>query len=196
KNFRNSREILDAARGVIEACESLKEASEYVPPTSTNRTGLMKPVLTVCDSPYDELVTLTSEIVRLCQGGLYRPGDFAVLARTDKHLQEVESILAERDVPCRHFRSDEFEVLENYVKLITMHSAKGLEFPAVMLLGVNEGVIPFNNPDEEQLDQDRKLLYVGMTRAADRLYIYHSKGQTSRFLHDIQEGTCITRKAY
>jgi DNA helicase-2/ATP-dependent DNA helicase PcrA len=62
----------------------------------------------------------------------------------------------------------------SYVTLMTLHGAKGLEFPIVFLTGLEEGVFPnsralFDN--EEQLEEERRLAYVGMTRAMDHLYL-------------------------
>ena len=73
-----------------------------------------------------------------------------------------------------------------------MHGAKGLEFTEVFLLNVNEGVIPYHRAVmEPEIEEERRLLYVGMTRAKRRLHIYYvrerynRKMQPSRFLKPI-----------
>ena len=83
------------------------------------------------------------------------------------------------------------------VTLMTLHSAKGLEFPVVFLLGLEEGVFPHSrslNSDSE-LEEERRLCYVGMTRAREELHLVHAHRRTqygqpnfnrrSRFVDDI-----------
>ena len=69
------------------------------------------------------------------------------------------------------------------VALMTLHAAKGLEFPAVFLAGVREGTLPLARPDADR-EEERRLLYVGMTRARDELIVTYS-GQPSHFLADL-----------
>ncbi|HUR19034.1 MAG TPA: DNA helicase PcrA [Acidimicrobiales bacterium] len=94
---------------------------------------------------------------------------------------------------------------ESKVVLMTMHTAKGLEFPVVFLIGMEDGVFPhlrsLGNPDE--LEEERRLCYVGITRARERLYLTHAWCRTlwgstqynrpSRFLEEIPEH--LTRRA-
>ena len=88
---------------------------------------------------------------------------------------------------------------DDYVTLMTLHSSKGLEFPVVFLTGVEDGIFPSSRAliEENQLEEERRLCYVGMTRAKQVLYITYANERTlygrrnhsipSRFIAEIDE---------
>ena len=71
----------------------------------------------------------------------------------------------------RTLSSEEEEVSDDAVTLITLHNTKGLEFNRVVMTGMEEGVFPRNGDDEDEMEEERRLCYVGITRARDELYL-------------------------
>ena len=91
---------------------------------------------------------------------------------------------------------DSLEEGQPVITLMTLHNAKGLEFPVVFITGMEEGLFPHSRSlDEQRLEEERRLCYVGITRAKDRLYLSHARSRTlhggagyklpSRFLGEI-----------
>ncbi len=95
---------------------------------------------------------------------------------------------------------DRIDPQADAVTCITLHQAKGLEYPVVFLVGLEEGLLPHSRStdDRERLEEERRLLYVGITRARQRLYLCHAFrresfnrsniSKPSRFLADIPPG--------
>jgi DNA helicase-2/ATP-dependent DNA helicase PcrA len=135
-----------------------------------------------------DAVSRTENIQELVAGG-HEFEERAEQPTLEKFLEEVALV---SDIDLWDDRKDA-------VSLMTLHNAKGLEFPLVMIAGVEEGLIPHHTSfeDQEELEEERRLFYVGLTRAKERAFLSFASGRrgfqgwmpqvTSRFLEDIPE---------
>ncbi|MGM0378631.1 MAG: ATP-dependent helicase [Bacillota bacterium] len=140
------------------------------------------------------------------------------LKGTTKAQTRIENILEFKSVIEEFVKENEDEALSNFlaevtlqtsvdtmddeqkgVLMLTVHSAKGLEFPNVFLVGMEENIFPsyMSKDNEEDIEEERRLCYVGITRAQKRLFITHAtsrllygrnhRNESSRFLEEIPE---------
>ena len=137
-----------------------------------------------------------NELVTACQ-------TFVSTPLSDQELVEeptpLTAFLTHAALESGESQAEEFEAA---VQLMTMHSAKGLEFPLVFIAGLEEGMFPSQQSVEEigRLEEERRLCYVGMTRAMSKLYLLHAESRriygqekchkASRFLRELPE-SCV-----
>ena len=183
KVYLNSREFINTIEELIQIKDNIK-ISELIKET-LNKTGYTK-ALEAEDKieaenrieNLEEFLTVAIEFEdEEAEGGL---------------AEFLEGITLSSDI-------DGMEETEDSVTLMTLHSAKGLEFPVVFLVGMEEGIFPgYKSISEPQeLEEERRLCYVGITRAKNYLYLTCAKQRTifgstscnpvSRFLKEIPE---------
>ncbi len=119
------------------------------------------------------------------------------LPEDDSGLSELDVFLAHAALEAGDTQAEEYE---DGVQLMTLHSAKGLEFPRVFIGGMEEGLFPhsMSAEDPQRLEEERRLCYVGMTRAKAQLYLTHAESRRlhgsesyplpSRFLREVPIG--------
>lgn len=127
----------------------------------------------------EELSAVLDELAELAKG-------FSTLADWEAHIARVREELAKQ--------AREREQNKDSVSLSTMHSSKGLEYRIVFIIDANEGITPHRRVIfEEDMEEERRLFYVAMTRAKELLYIfsvkklYGKKAEISRFVEELLE---------
>ena len=128
-----------------------------------------------------------NELVTACQ-------TYEVDPELEEEQTPLTSFLTHAALEAGESQADEYEPA---VQLMTMHSAKGLEFPLVFIAGLEEGMFPSQQSQEDlsRLEEERRLCYVGMTRAMRKLYLCHAESRrlygqekyhkASRFLREL-----------
>ncbi len=100
-----------------------------------------------------------------------RMGNLEVMAATAATFENLDDFLAEATL----MSSADEKSAKNSVTLMTLHAAKGLEFPVVFIVGMEEGLFPSGRADDQaSLEEERRLAYVGMTRAMKRLFLTYA----------------------
>jgi DNA helicase-2/ATP-dependent DNA helicase PcrA len=97
----------------------------------------------------------------------------------EEEADALASFVSHAALEAGEAQADQFE---DGVQLMTLHSAKGLEFPVVFLVGVEEGLFPhsMSAEDPDRLEEERRLCYVGMTRAMQHLHLCHAESRRMR----------------
>ncbi|MFY9222453.1 MAG: 3'-5' exonuclease [Blastocatellia bacterium] len=199
-NYRNTREIAHLASsflncGVKFTDELLKDDEgqllEIIRPQATLRSG-SPPQLIECQSFREECAEIAARVKLWLEKGKYPPQEILILyvkkganPNDEKYIQAVLTSLEEAGIEYEWITRNQeskrsFQLSSAKVKVSTIHSAKGLDFAAVALVGLS--LLPSST---EQAEVERKLVYVGLTRARNELLITHCKN--SQFIVDLKQ---------
>ncbi|MGI2327634.1 transcriptional repressor LexA [Planococcus sp. YIM B11945] len=186
KNYRTTTEISTAAFHLIEADETIQSNVDFVKPALIDRHG-HPPIYRFFLTPQQQIQFLANEINRLKND--YALSDMCIVARSNRNIESAAIDLDKAGIPCEVLQSHDPDFESDKVKLVTMHSIKGLEFKVIFLIDLNSGLIPqdlyADAEDQKTVESDeRKLLYVGMTRANELLYMSSVK-KPSSFIKEI-----------
>ncbi len=168
-NYRNTAEVLalamHCAQGLLADRPETQDAVQSVLPTSAGRRGPV-PVLVLAKNAREEAEWIAERIAQALSAGR-PPGEVAVLFRTRERMAICAAMLRRQGVAVQSMgETKSLDWQDASVKLITLHSAKGLEFPLVVLTGLD--AMP---RVDETLDEALRLVYVGMTRATHELVL-------------------------
>ena len=139
-----------------------------------------------------ELASVAEEFEESMDGSITDDGPWATLIGLRKLELFLETVSLVTDI-------DELDDKAEAVTLMTLHTAKGLEYPVIFIVGMEDGVFPHSRSlgDPDELEEERRLCYVGLTRAEEKLYLTHawqrmlfgssSFNAPSRFLGEIPD---------
>lgn len=189
KNHRNAIQILDFARPLLDAIRQDPLETEgggdedLLSPLATARSSRVPQVLA---APPRQDAAYLAELVRAqLEHEALPPRNIAVLCFKAHRRQHVADALTRAGVLCQvHDATADLRLTDPSVKVMTMHSAKGLEFPVVYLLASGRDVkVPksITDPDDRRafIARARKVLYMAMTRALTHLTLVHDSAEGS-----------------
>ncbi len=190
-NYRNTCQIAEAASQLILNNTLMRSSNEYVDAQWTRRPG-PRPILLSSPASHTQVDLVCEHILELLGKESCRLADIAILCLDNRSCESCKDILNGKGLRAVQQSDTDFDILEEQIKVMTIHSAKGLEFPIVFLLGLTEGDFPrltrsLQDEEEAQLEIERArmLCYVGMTRAAEMLYLVTVRGRESRFVREL-----------
>ena len=195
KSFIQLSNTINDLRAQAPQTEPL-ESSTFIEPLDTSKIAL-----SVSD--------FVEAVIRRTQYQEFLDDGTAQAAERIENVKELMSVAKEYDqVGLDSFLEevallsglDTIDESSDAVTLMTLHAAKGLEFPVVFMVGLEESIFPHSRAlfDAAEMEEERRLCYVGMTRAREELFLYHANSRmlygnsqhnpASRFLSDIDGG--------
>jgi superfamily I DNA/RNA helicase len=164
KVYRTTREIFDLAQPLLDDAEEARPDIEQ--PDPPERHGPRPHFVVAANS--DELMDELAERIR-CEAAQRPPNQIGLLAPKWDTLREVANALTSRKVPVAAVERGNLRLSEPTVKLLTMQSAKGLDFPSVYVVGPHSGDL--GGRHRSSLPETRHTLYVALTRSSENLTI-------------------------
>jgi superfamily I DNA/RNA helicase len=186
-NYRSTRQIMEAS------LQSLKEYGGGDPETTDLIPVLEgpKPRLISCQGIEDQ-IDKTVQFFKQSAEELRLPMSAgAVLVRSNKAGAEFAQTLSDRGIAAELVKGDTFDLDQKVVKVMTIHSAKGLEFPFVAVARVDAGLMPLiwdvkdQEEKESRLADERRLLSVALSRAMRRLALVFNHKRPSLFIREL-----------
>jgi superfamily I DNA/RNA helicase len=183
-NYRNTTEVItlayEFAKETIAAHDADEDSIPVIAPESAGRRGVV-PVITQRQNLKAEIQYIIECFRQYHDSGISWK-EMAVIYRVRFMGEEVAKLFRDAGIPTAWLQENKqtrhFDPSMDNVKIITMHSSKGLEFPVVAIPGI--GYMPHKSNDSAE---EARLLYVGMTRAMDHLVLtYHSQSDFAQKL--------------
>lgn len=184
RNYRSTRQIAD---GAAELLAGMEDADAEAAEQEFVHAG-PPPAIYAADGVADQAHWLAAQIWHAAQDLRLPVNAAAVLVPSNGLGASLARLLGQQGLPARFLSSKEVRLEERCVKVMTLHSAKGLEFPIVAVAHVEADRLPRETDAtdaqdvQEHLDNQRRLFYVGCTRAMRYLFVTHDRSLPSPFL--------------
>jgi superfamily I DNA/RNA helicase/mRNA-degrading endonuclease RelE of RelBE toxin-antitoxin system len=187
RNYRTTRQIALAATSVLKNTgagddEVLDQYYVHVGP---------KPIIYTAEDETDGFLWLAENLTQAARE-LHLPiNSIGILAPKNRLAQDAAKFLSEFGLETIYVAGKDIDLQSPKAKALTIHACKGLEFPIVALPYIEDGLLPRHLEDqraddyEKHLAQERRLLYVAMTRSMRRLFVVYRKGMASPFLAEV-----------
>jgi superfamily I DNA/RNA helicase/mRNA-degrading endonuclease RelE of RelBE toxin-antitoxin system len=190
RNYRSTRQIAQAAADILRPLPDFDEEAvqqEYV------HTG-RRPLLYGASGSEDQARWIGQQIFQAAKEMRLPVNAAAVLVSSSTVGRPLAQSLTDQGLPAKFMTSQQFALNEPCIKVTTLHAAKGLEFPIVVVAHVEAGRLPreteATDPEEIAafLEEQRRLFYVGCTRAMRYLFATYDRQLPSPFLADLSAG--------
>lgn len=203
QNHRNTAQIWDMASSFLGRGEEPDEPDTYVVAERPTSMGPL-PILLTCANVQTELREVVARIQTQIAEGV-PPQNIGILSGTNTHLRALVQALRDEhiatDIQDASTQS-RISITHPSVKLLTMHSAKGLDFPHVYVVGLTKDGIPGSPSDaasddvqRDGLEMQRRLLYTSMIRAGQTLVMTTIAGKEHLLLADVSDELCQHERA-
>lgn len=187
RNYRTTRQIAEAANSIYRQAGEVDEEVLDQFYVHTDR----KPVLYEARDEADMFLWLGQALREACRDLHLPVGSAAILAPTNALAEYIADRLTSVGLQADYMQGKDVRLQSPHAKVMTIHSAKGLEFPVVAIPYLEEGILPRNLAEanaeelEKHLQQELRLFFVGCTRAMRRLLVTYRQNHQSRLLTDI-----------
>ena len=187
RNHRTTQEIMDAIRPLLADDERVDPATRDTEsvrsgPRPECRFGTNADAVDIVQRWFTQVVAEEPDLDM---------AHAAVLCPANNDCKQIAGGLAASGLSARYMTKESVDLRYDGIKVMTMHTAKGLQFPIVAVVGLEEGKLPFtdvNNPEQrEDTDRWRRVFFVACSRAMRRLLIVADKARPSPFVKDLDE---------
>lgn len=189
RNYRNTQQIANACATIRHGTDVGEPIDDIDQKPSAYQGD--PPTLLLVDNKEQEIQAIREFFTTAAKKFRLPLSGGAVLCRTQKLCQDIAVRLTNAGIKAEFVEGKMFDLNKPHIKVLTIHSAKGLEFPFVVVVGLSKNSLPFidpTTPPEEEptaIDEQRRLFYVACSRAMRALMVCGSRSNPSIFLDSL-----------